>query len=82
LEKDGVRNYRLKALAAAGLVFGALVVAGGAAFLATGGLVASPNGPTVSIESGQLLEGGTEVTRLSALDVSVPGVCGFTVDVV
>jgi hypothetical protein len=56
-----------------------LLAAGGA--LATVGIVSSQGGPTVSIESGEIPEGGSGVSRLSALDVSVPPLCTVTVDV-
>ena len=59
----------------------ALVLALGSAILATAGLVSSQQGPTVSIEDGEVPTGGTEVTRLSALNVSSPALCGFTIDV-
>ncbi len=67
---------------AVGFGVAALLVAAGAAFLATFGLVSSQQGPTVSIEDGEVPTGGTEVTRLSALNVSSPALCGFTIDVV
>lgn len=66
---------------AAGFGVAALLVAAGAASLATFGLVSSQQGPTVSIEDGEVPTGGTEVTRLSALNVSSPALCGFTIDV-
>jgi hypothetical protein len=59
-----------------------LLAAGVVPLLATADLVSGQEGPIVSIESGEILVGGTEVTRLSALDVSAPPLCGFTVDVV
>ena len=58
------------------------LMAVGAAFLATAHLVSGQEGPIVSIESGEILVGGTEVTRLSALDVGDPALCAFTIDVV
>jgi hypothetical protein len=44
--------------------------------------VSGQQGPTVAIENGQVPEGGTEVTRLSAADVADPSLCAFAVDVV
>jgi hypothetical protein len=67
---------------AIGLGVVALLVAVGMAFLATAGPVFSTDGPTVSIEDGETVPGGTDVTRLMAEDVSSPALCAFTVDVV
>jgi hypothetical protein len=58
------------------------LMAVGAGLLATASVVSSQQGPTVSIESGEVAEGGTEMTRLWALDVNDPPLCGFTIDVV
>jgi hypothetical protein len=58
----------------------ALLLATGGAF-ATFGIVSGQGGPTVSIESGEIPEGGSGVSRLSALDVSNPPLCAITVDV-
>jgi hypothetical protein len=58
----------------------ALLLAAGGAF-ATVEIVSSQGGPTVSIESGQMPQGGTGVSRLSVLDVSNPPLCMVTVDV-
>jgi hypothetical protein len=55
---------------------------GGLAAPATGSAASGQGGgPTVGIEDGQIPAGGTEVTRLSALGVADPPVCGVTVDV-
>jgi hypothetical protein len=46
-------------------------------------MVSSQSGPTVSIDDGQTLEGGTDVTRLWALDITTSRrLCSFTVHVV
>jgi hypothetical protein len=58
----------------------ALLLAAGGAF-ATVEIVSSQGGPTVSIESGEMPQGGTGVSRLSVLDVSNPPLCVVTVDV-
>jgi hypothetical protein len=51
-------------------------------FLTTTGVVFA-QGPTVSIESGEIVQGGSgEVTLLSALGITSPALCGFTVDIV
>ena len=83
-----MEHHRSKALAATGAacllaaaVTLAALIAFGAPLRPTAGSVSSQQVPTVSIESGQLLEGGTEVTRLWALDVSSPALCGFQIDV-
>jgi hypothetical protein len=61
----------------------ALLAAAAAAFLAGAGMVSSQSRPTVSIEDGQMLEGGTDVTRLWALDIPTSRrLCSFTVHVV
>jgi hypothetical protein len=61
----------------------ALLAAAAAAFLAAADMVSSESGPTISIEDGQAPEGGTDVTRLTALDVATSRrLCSFTVDVV
>ena len=58
-----------------------LLVAVGLTFQATVHPTSSQQGPTVSIEDGQAPPAGTDVTRLSALGVSDPALCGFAVDV-
>jgi hypothetical protein len=67
---------------AIGLAVVALLVAAGMAFLATADLASGAPEPTVSIESGEMLEGGTDVTTLTAEDVTSPALCGFTIDIV
>ena len=64
-----------------GLAGVGLLVAVGLTFLATVRPTSSQQGPTVSIEDGQAPRAGTDVTRLWALGVSDPAVCGFVVDV-
>jgi len=60
----------------------AVALAAAIAFLAAGRAVwGGSDGPSVNIESSDIPEGGTEVTRLSALEVSDPPLCGFAVDV-
>ena len=67
---------------AVGLVVVALLVAVGVSFLATAGPVFA-QAPTVSIESGEIVQGGSgEVLTLSALNVTSPALCTFTVDIV
>lgn len=58
----------------------ALLLAAGVAFAAVG-MVSSQGGHTVSIEDGEVPEGGSQVTRLSALDAGDPALCAVTVDV-
>ncbi|MGQ9572316.1 MAG: thrombospondin type 3 repeat-containing protein [Dehalococcoidia bacterium] len=65
----------------AAVALAAVLVTAGATFMATTGPAASQQEPTVSIEDGQVPRGGTEVTRLWALNVSQPALCGFTVHV-
>lgn len=66
---------------AAGFVVVALLVAVGVSFLATAGAVFA-QAPTVSIESGEIVQGGSgEVLTLSA-DVTSPALCWATIDVV
>jgi hypothetical protein len=68
---------------AAGFAVVALLAAAAAAFLVAASMVSSQSGPTVSIEDGQVLVGGTDVTRLWALDVATNRpLCSFTVDIV
>ncbi|MGQ9572315.1 MAG: hypothetical protein ACUVV3_03895 [Dehalococcoidia bacterium] len=83
-----MENYKWKAFARTGIacLFAAAVglaalTAFSAPFLSTASPVASQQGPTVSIEDGVVPEGGTDVTRLWALNVSQPALCGFTVDI-
>jgi len=67
---------------AVGFVVVALLAAVGVSFLATAGPVFG-QGPTVSIESGEIVQGGSgEVLTLSALNVTSPALCTFTVDIV
>ena len=66
---------------AVGFVVVALLVAVGVSFLTTAGAVFA-QGPTVSIESGEIVQGGSgEVLTLSA-DVTSPALCWATIDVV
>jgi hypothetical protein len=66
---------------AAGFVVVALLVAVGVSFLATAGAVFA-QAPTVSIESGEIVQGGSgEVLTLSA-DVTSLALCWATIDVV
>jgi hypothetical protein len=58
-----------------------VALAVGLAFLTTASPLSSQDGPTVSIEGGEVPAGGSEVARLWALDVTDPPLCAFTIDI-